>query len=130
MIGAAIACASPPGSALPMPATDDSAIGSTSRFHRSRVPTSHSARLHAAVDCTPDANSVVSSSHRSASRTASATCSCCFCEGDGSFSCATARRAMSRAASQFRAPSYGCIIAWICPNSAPRSGMPAPPAPP
>src|SRR5262245_24297465 len=128
-IGLDMPCASA-GSALPTAPTDDAAIGSTKRFHRSTVPTIHSARLHAAVVCTPLGNSVVSSSHRSARRTASATWSCCFWVGEGSFSCATARRAMSVATVQFNGPSYGCIIAWIWPNSAPRSGMPAPPGPP
>ena len=37
---------------------------------------------------------------------------------------------MSVAASQFSGPSYGCIIAWIWPISAPRSGIPGPIWPP
>ena len=48
-----------------------SATGSTSTFHTSVVPTTHSARLQAAVELTPEGNVVVSSSQWSASRTAS-----------------------------------------------------------
>ena len=73
--------------------TEDSAIGSTSTFHTSVVPTTHSARLHAAVEVTPEGNSVVSSSQWSASRSASATASFCCCVGDGSGDWATVLRA-------------------------------------
>ena len=71
-IGPACACASS-GSAVPSAPTDGAATGSTSTFHTSVVPTTHSARLHAAAVVTPEGNSVVSSSQWSASRTASAT---------------------------------------------------------
>ena len=93
------------GSALPTAPTDDWAMGSTIGFQRSMVPTIHSARLQAAVDCTPEENSVASSSHRSASRTASATAPCWRSVGEGSGLWATARRAMSVATFQFSAPS-------------------------
>ena len=99
-----MACASA-GRALLSAPTDDAAIGSTSTFHTSRVPTIHSARLQAAVEVTPDGNAVVSSSQRSASRTASATSSTCCCDGVGSGCWATVLRAVSMAASQFRGPS-------------------------
>ncbi len=72
------------GSALPSAPTDEAAIGSTSTFHTSVVPTTHSARLQAAVEVTPDGKSVVSSSQWSARRTASAISSRSRCEGVGS----------------------------------------------
>jgi hypothetical protein len=124
-IGPLIAAASA-GRALPSAPTDDAAIGSTSTFQTSVVPTTHSARLQAAVEVTPEAKPVVSSSHRSARRTASATSSRCFCEGVGSDCCATVLRAMSTAKSQLSGPSYGCIIDWIWLKSWPRSGAPPP----
>ena len=81
--GPAVACISW-GTALPMPLTDFAATGSTSTFHTGRVSTTHSARLHAAVDVTPDGNSVAVSSQWSASWTASATRSWSRRLGDGS----------------------------------------------
>ncbi len=53
----------------------------------------------------------------------------CRSEGVGSGSAATVRRATSLASCQFTDPSCGVIIACICPISAFRSGIPAPPAP-
>ena len=69
---------------------------------------------------------MVSSSQWSASRTASATASCCRWVGDGSGAWATVLRAMSRAKSQLIGPSWGCISDCIWLNSWPRSGMPPP----
>ncbi len=126
MIGPAIACASS-GRAPLMELMERSATGSTSTFHTSVVPTIHSARLHAAVDETPDGNAVASSSQWSASRTASATASFCFWVGDGSGDWATTLRARSVAKSQLIGPSCGCIRDWIWLKSAPRSGAPLPP---
>ena len=83
MIGPPMLAASA-GRALPSAPTDDAAIGSTRTFQTSVVPTIHSALLQAAVEVTPEGNWVVSSSQWSASRTASATSSCCFCDGLGS----------------------------------------------
>ena len=76
-----------------MAPTDRSATGSTSTFHTSVVPTTHSARLQAAVEVTPEGNDVASSSQWSASRTASATASFCRCVGEGSGDWATTLRA-------------------------------------
>ena len=61
--------AASPGSAPRRACTEDSAIGSTSTFQTSVVPTTHSARLQAAVELTPEGNAVVSSSQWSARRT-------------------------------------------------------------
>ena len=115
------------GMAAAIELTEDAAIGSTRPFHTSVVPTIHSARLHAAVEVTPDGKSVASSSQWSASRTASATWSCWRWLGEGSAVVAACLRARSSARSQLSGPSYGCIIAWIWVNIAPKSG--APPAP-
>ena len=117
------------GRALPRACTDPSAMGSTSTFQTSVVPTIHSARLQAAVAVTPEGKVVVSSSQWSASRSASATASFCRWLGEGSGCCATSLRAVSSAKSQFRAPSYGCINDWIWLKRAPRSGMPPGPPP-
>ncbi len=103
-IGPAAAWASA-GSAPPMPLTDCSATGSTSTFHVSRVLTIQSARLHAAVEVTPEGKSVTSSSQWSARRTASATASLSRAVGLGSGVVATLLRARSVATSQLRAPS-------------------------
>jgi hypothetical protein len=104
MIGPPMPCASA-GRALPRAPTEEAAIGSTSTFQTSVVPTIHSARLQAAVEVTPEGNAVVSSSQWSARRTASATSSFWRCVGEGSGSWATVLRAMSTAASQLRGPS-------------------------
>ena len=93
------------GRALPSAPTDDAAIGSTSTFQTSVVPTIHSALLQAAVEVTPEGKSVVSSSQWSARRTASAISSLCCCDGVGSGCWATVLRAVSTARSQFSGPS-------------------------
>ena len=102
--GPALACISG-GSAPPRPETDRSATGSTRTFQTSRVSTTHSARLQAAVEVTPDGKPVASSSQWSASRTASATASFCRWLGLGSGSAATVLRARSSATFQLSGPS-------------------------
>ena len=124
--GPAIACASG-GSALPIADTTCSATGSTSRCHTPIVCSTHSARLHAALACTPDGKSVAESSQWSASRSASATSLRCRSVGEGSGCCATVWRATSLARFQFTEPSCGVIIACIWLISCERSGMPAAP---
>ncbi len=104
IIGPAMAWASA-GSAPLRPCTDCSATGSTSTFHTSRVSSTHSARLQAAVEVTPEAKSVVLSSQWSASRSASATASRSRWPGVGSAELAAPLRARSRATFQLSAPS-------------------------
>ena len=88
-----------------MPLTDCSATGSTRTFQASRVFTTHSERLHAELEVTPEGKSVTSSSQWSASRTASATASLSRVVGVGSGVAAMLLRARSVATSQLRAPS-------------------------
>ena len=102
--GPAEACISV-GSAPLRPDTDCSATGSTSTFQTSRVPTIHSALLHAAVEVTPDGKPVASSSQWSARRTASATASFWRWLGLGSGLAATVLRARSSATLQLSGPS-------------------------
>ena len=61
------------GSALVIAATTFSASGSISAPHAGRVSSTHSTRDHAAVRSMPEGSSVTWSSHRSASRSDSAT---------------------------------------------------------
>ena len=124
--GPAICCASG-GSAPPIADTTCSATGSTSTFQTSMVCSTHSARLQAADEVTPEENSVDESSQWSASRSASAISPACRSVGDGSGCSATVRRATSLASVQFTEPSCGDIIACIWLISADRSGMPPPP---
>ena len=65
-------CSCSLGSADDIAATTRSATGSHSDCHTGRVLSSHSSRVHDSIVCTPEGSSVASSSHRSASRTASA----------------------------------------------------------
>ena len=64
------------GSALVIAATTFSASGSISSFHAGSVFSTQSTRDHAAVRSMPEGSSVTWSSHRSASRRASATAVC------------------------------------------------------
>ena len=128
--GPAIACASA-GRAEPIADTTCSATGSTSRCHTPTVSSTHSARLQATAERTPEGNSVAESSQWSASRRASATSLRWRSVGVGSGSSATVRRATSLARVQFTEPSCGAIIACIWLINAERSGIPpAPCAPP
>ncbi len=144
--GPAIACISS-GSTPPMALPTRSATGSTRSFQTGRVASIHSARLHATAVPAPEGNSVEESSHRSASRTASATAerSAALTERSLLFpstgSATTVWRAMSLASSQFTGPPSKDSIWPSCWNAAPRSlglrppsmapkGLSAPGAPP
>lgn len=144
--GPAMACISS-GRTPPMALPTRSATGSTRSFQTGRVASIHSARLQATAVPAPEGNSVAPSSHRSASRTASATAECSAALTERSLllpsagSATTLWRAMFLARSQFTGPPSNESICPSCWNALPRSlglrppniaanGLSAPPGPP
>ena len=131
------------GSMLSMPpiaSTPLAAIGSHSLAQTGKVASSHSDRLQASILRIPEGNEVASSSHRSASRTASVISRRCASRTLGSPAAAIACRATFLARSQLTGPpcqdsrsanwrsaSANCCGLPIAPNGpwAP-SGPPAP----
>ena len=131
----------------PMASTAFAAIGSQSLDHTGSVASTHSERLHACTWRTPLEKLVTSSSHRSASRTASVILFRSVSSTLGSPSAARVWRATFLASSQFTGPpcqdirsanwrsaSANCCGSPSGPNGPPSAGgppeEPEPPDPP
>ena len=111
--------------AVAMASPTDAAIGSTTPFQTGSVRSTQSARLQASVRAVADGRSLTRSSHRSAVRSASATCRCCASPTLGSppSPLAATARATSCAAVQLTGPSSPlvrscCICCCTCANIA------------
>ena len=95
-----------PASIVPIESTTLPATGSTSSRQAGSVASTHSARLQALTAKVPAGNAVASSSHRSASRIASSTCSRSAVADRPVAGRGTACRATSRARSQLTGPPW------------------------
>ncbi len=104
------------GSMVPIASTTRAATGSHSVAQTGKVRSIHSTRLQVSTVTTPEGRSVTSSSHRSASRTASVIWSRSAAVGSRCSS-ATVEIAIWRARSQFTGPPVHDISFWSSANS-------------